>query len=201
MKKYLLYPLFFFCFIGHTLISAATTLEEQADKIESSKNDKRKKISDIFNKYKNLLEITTGQPNVIDSNGNIVNIRMEVFVKLTDQNLSLQMDQTMQKDFGNYTRYTSGNDNTYLDISIVSGGNQEAWDELTRKELRAEISFLEDKQSIPLFGSFQNGFTVQITEKKVFELTFSVDKKNINLNPTPTIKLISTNVCKEKGCR
>ncbi|MGZ8181174.1 MAG: hypothetical protein ACXWT1_04370 [Methylobacter sp.] len=199
MKKYLLCPLLFFCFIGHTLTSTAATLEEQADKIESSKNDARKKISDIFNKYKNSLQITTGQPNVIDSDGNKVMIRMEVSVKLTDPNLSLQMDDTVKEYFSYPKRYTSGNNNTYLEMSIVSGGNQVAWDELTRKELRAEISFLDDKQSIHLFGSFKNWFTVKITEKEVFELIFNVDKKNINLNPTPTIRII-TKICKEKGC-
>lgn len=200
MNKYLLYSLLFFCLIGHPLTSTALTLEEQADNIESSKNNIHKKISDIFNKYKKSLQITTGEPIVSDSDGNKVTIRMDVFVKLTDPKLSLQMAYVMNEYFRNFHRYTSGKDDTYLEMSIVAGGNHEAWDKLTQKGLLAEISFLKNKQSIPLFGNFSNWFTVKITEKEVFEITFSVDKKNIRLNPTPTIRLV-TKICDKNGIR
>lgn len=194
MNKYLMYTLLFFCLIGHTLTSTATTLEEQANNIESSKNKIHKEISDIFNKYKKSLQITTGQPNVINSDGHTVMIRMEVFVKLTDTNLSLQMANAMNRYFSYPHRYT-----TYLEVSIVSGGDPEAWGELTQNGLLAEISFLENKQSIPLFGNFSNWFTVKITENEVFEMTFSVDKKNIKLDTTPTIRLVTVNCVKKNG--
>lgn len=194
-----MYPLLFFCLIGHPLTSTAITLEEQADNIESSKNNIHKKISDIFNKYKKSLQITTGQPNVIDSNGTIATIRMEVFVKLTDPNLPLQMVDAMNGYFRNFNRYGSENEDTYLEMSIVAGGNHEAWDELTKNGLLAEISFLENKQSIPLFGNFSNWFTVKITEKEVFEITFSVDKKNIKLDPTPAISIVTKNCVRKNG--
>jgi hypothetical protein len=199
VNKYLLYSLLFFCLISHPLTSTATTLEEQANNIESSKNKIHKEISDIFNKYKESLKITTGQPNVIDSNGNTVMIRMEVFVKLTDPNLSLQIADTLKRYFRFPRRYTSGNEDTYLEMSIVAGGDREAWDELTQNELLAEISFLENTQSIPLFGNFSNWFTVKITENEVFEMTFSVDKKNIKQDATPTIRLVTKNCPKKNG--
>lgn len=193
MNKHLLYSLLFFCLIGHPLISTATTLEEQANNIESSKIEIRKEISDIFNKYQKSLKITTGQPKVIDSNGNTVTISMEVFVKLTDPNLSLQMANAMNKYFRSFTRYT-----TYLDVSIAAGGNNEAWDELTQNGLLAEIYFLKNKQSIPLFGNFSGWFSVKITEEEVFKMTFSIDKKNIKLDLTPTIRLV-TKSCGKNG--
>ena len=188
MNKYLLYSILFFCLIGHPLTSTATTLEEQANNIESSKNEIHKEISDIFNQYQKSLKITTGQPIVSNSNGNTVTVSMDVFVKITDPNLSLQMGSAMTRYFRSVTSYT-----TNLDVSIVAGGDSEAWDELTQNELLAEISFLENMQSIPLFGNFSNWFTVKITENEVFEITFRVDKKNIKLDATPTIRLVTKN--------
>ena len=179
---------------GHPLTSKATTLEEQANTIESSKNEARKEISDIFNKYKKSLKITTGQPEVIDSNGHTVMVSMEVFVKLTDPNLSLQMARAMNKYFTSVTRYTS-----YLEASIAAGGNKEAWDELVKNDLQAKISFLGDIQSISLFGNFDYWFSVKITEEEVFKITFSVDKKNLKLNPTPTIRLAIKNCVRKNG--
>lgn len=195
MKNLLLYSLIYFCLIGHPLTSTATTLEEQANNIESSKNKIHKEISDIFNKYKKSLKITTGQPIVSDSNGNTVTVNMEVFVKLTDPNLSSQMANAMNEYFRSFTRYT-----TYLDVSIAAGGNNEAWDELTKNGLLAEISFSGDTRSIPLFGNFSNWFSVKITEEEVFKMTFRVDKKNIKLDPTPTIRLV-TKSCAKNGIR
>jgi len=197
VNKYLLYSLVFFGLIGHPLTSKATTLEEQANNIESSKNKIHKEISDIFNKYKKSLQITTSQPNVVDSNGHTVMISMDVVVKLTAPDLSLQLADAMNRYFRIYTR---GNEDSYLEVSIVSGGNREAWDELTQNGLLAEISFLESMQSIPLFGNFSNWFTVKITTNEVFKMTFIVDKKNIKLNPTPTIKLV-TKSCDKNGIK
>jgi hypothetical protein len=82
----------------------------------------------------------------------------------------------------------------------AAGGNNEAWDELTKNGLLAEISFLGDTRSIPLFGNFSNWFSVKITEEEVFKMTFSVDKKNIKLDPTPTIRLV-TKSCGKNGIR
>ncbi len=194
VNKSLLYSLLFFYLIGHPLNSTATTLEEQADNIESSKNAIHKEISDIFNNYKKSLKITTGQPEVIDSNGNTVTISMEVFVKLTDPNLSLQMASAMNKYFRSVTRYT-----TYLNASIAAGGNKEAWTQLTQNGLLAKISFLGDIQSISLFGNFDYWFSVKITEEDVFKITFSIDKKDLKLNPTPTIRLVIKNCVKKNG--
>lgn len=194
MNKYLLRSLLFFCLIGHSLTSTATTLEEQANNIESSKNEIHKEISDIFNQYKKSLKITTGQPIVSDSNGNTVKVSMEVFVKLTDPNLSLQMASAMKKYFRSVTRYT-----TYLHASIAAGGDEEAWDELTQNGLIAEISFLGNIQSISLFGNFDNWFSVDIIEDDVFKMTFNVDKKNIKLDSIPTIKLVTKNCLRKNG--
>ncbi|WP_432740707.1 hypothetical protein ABXJ76_11865 [Methylobacter sp. G7] len=194
MNKYLLYSLLFFCLIGHPLTSTATTLEEQANNIESSKNEIHKEISDILNQYQKSLKITTGQPIVSDSNGNTVTVSMEVFVKLTDPNLSLQMASAMTKYFTNVTRYT-----TYLHTSIAAGGDKEAWDELTKNGLLAEISFLGKMQSISLFGNFGYWFSVDIIEDDVFKMTFNVDKKNLKLDPIPTIKLVTKNCLRKNG--
>jgi len=183
-----------FCLIGHPLTSTATTLEEQANNIEASKHKIHKEIADIFEEYKTSLKITTGQPIVIDSNGNTVTVSMEVFVKLTNPNLSLQMASVMNKYFRSFTRYT-----TYLNVSIAAGGNHEAWEELTKNGLLAEISFLDNTRAIPLFGNFSNWFSVKITENDVFKITFIVDKKNIKLNPTPTINLITKNCVIRNG--
>lgn len=199
MNKYLLYSILLFCLIGHPLASIATTLEEQANSIESAKNKAHKEILDIFNKYKESIKITTGQPSVIDSNGHTVMIRIKVFVKLIDANLSLQMADAMNRYFSYPRRYASGNKDEYIEVSIVSGGDHEAWDELTQNGLRAEISFLENKQSMPLFGNFSNWFTVKITENEVFEMTFRVDKKNIKKDATPTIRLVSEKCVKKNG--
>jgi len=179
---------------GYPLSSIAISLEEQVNNIESSKNNIHKEISNIFNKYKKSLQITTGQPNVIDSDGSTVTISMEVFVKLTNPSLSLKMAKVMNKYFRCFSRYTS-----YLEISIVACGNHDAWDELTKNGLLAEISFLNDTQLIPLFGNFSNWFSVKIIEEDVFNMTFSVDKKNINLDPTPTIRLVTKNCIRKNG--
>ena len=188
MNKYLLYSILFFCLIGHPLTSTATTLEEQANNIESSKNEIHKEISDIFNQYQKSLKITTGQPIVSNSNGNTVTVSMDVFVKITDPNLSLQMGSAMTRYFRSVTSYT-----TNLDVSIVAGGDSEAWDELTKNGLLAEISFLGSMQSISLFGNFGNWFSVDIIKDDVFKMTFNVDKKNIKLDATPTIRLVTKN--------
>lgn len=178
----------------------ATTLEEQADKIEYSKNDVRKKISDIFGKYIKSLQISTSQPEVIDSDGNTVAIRIEVFVKLTDKNLSAQIDDMVREYFRYPKRYATENEVNYLELSIVSGGNRIAWDELTKNGLMVEISFLEGKQVIPVFGNFSNWFTVTIVENKAFEIALTVNKKSLKSNLTPTIKLI-TRSCAKNGIR
>ncbi|MBA4320696.1 MAG: hypothetical protein C0412_20065 [Flavobacterium sp.] len=201
MKKILLHAWLFLYAISHGV--NAETLEEQANRIELankeielSKENDRKKIPNIFDNYKNSLQITTGQPKVIDSDGNKVKISMDVFVKLNDPDLSLQIGRTIKEFLYFPMLYKDEKGNTYYEISYASGGSSIAWDELIKRQLRAEITVLGDKSSIPLFGSFENGFTVKIVEKEVFEIVFSVEKKKLNLDLTPKIELVSS-TCKE----
>ncbi len=169
MKNYLW---ILFCLLGQPLDSAAATLEEQADAIEATRNNARKEIFDIFNKYKNSIKVTTGEPTVINSDGEKVVIGMKVFVKLMDVNISSQLSDVMNKYFSYPRKFATGDEGKYVEVSIVSGGDRDAWNELTKNGLKAEVLFLKEAQSIPLFGNFDNWFTVKITESEVLMLDF-----------------------------
>lgn len=203
MKKFLLHALLFLYAISHGV--NAETLEEQANRIElanelakKEEENNRKKIPNIFDSYKNSLQITTGQPKVIDSDGNKVKISMIISVKLNDPNLSLQIGRTMKEFFNFPMLYEDEKGNTYHEISIASGGSRIAWEELTERKLRAEITVLGDKSSIQLFGSDQYWFNVKIVEKEIFEVAFSIERKKLNSDLTPKIELVSS-TCKKRA--
>jgi len=199
MKKYLL---LFLILVGNSVTSFAFSLEEQVNNIESSNKSASKEISNIFYEYKKIIKITTGEPKVIKSNGRKVTILMDVFIELVDPNNSLKkILHTLGSNINQVERRAdySGKE-SHIEVSWIRGGNRGAWKQLTKHGLLAEITFLNSKKLVPLYGNFSYSSltTVHIKEKDTFEIEFIVDKSNLKMNPTPKIKLI-TKTCGKKG--
>jgi len=125
---------------------------------------------------------------------------MDVFVGMIDPNLITKINhELIQHPLHVERRKYIMNDYTHLQV-WPREWNSAAWEALTKNGLLAEITFLNSKKSIPLFGNFSSSSltTVHMIEEEEFKLTFIVDKKNLKINPTPIIRFV-TKKCDKKG--